>query len=112
MLKLERTSVMNLECHARCPQSDEQLGTDGQLYDENGEYKLGPNDLDAKRLSASRQRPPQVLRQVFVSADGTAPLYWWKEYDTYKVATVANSTSTMYKIATEPFSMDVSAATT
>ena len=43
---------------------------------------------------------------VFVSVDVTAPLYWWKEYDTYKVATVANSTSTMHKIHSKPFSMD------
>lgn len=47
----------------------------------------------------------KFLRQVFVSVDVTAPLYWWKEYDTYKVATVANSTSTMQN-ASKPFSMD------
>ena len=48
----------------------------------------------------------KYLRMVFVSVDVTAPLYWWKEYDTYKVATVANSTSTMHKIHSKPFSMD------
>ena len=48
----------------------------------------------------------KYLRMVFVSVDVTAPLYWWKEYDTYKVATVANSTSTMHKIHSKPFSID------
>ena len=46
------------------------------------------------------------MRQIFVSVDITAPLYWWKEYDTYKVATVANSTSTMHKIHSKPFSRE------
>ena len=89
MLKLERTSVMNLENAMRGARNPmNSWGRMDSFYDENGEYKLGPNDL------------------VFVSVDVTAPLYWWKEYDTYKVATVANSTSTMHKIASKPFSMD------
>jgi hypothetical protein len=48
----------------------------------------------------------KYLRQIFVSLDITAPLYWWKEFDTYKVATVANSTSTMHKIHAKPFERD------
>ena len=50
-------------------------------------------------------RPQKVLRQIFVTVDITAPIYWWKEYDTYKVGTVANSTSTMHKIHSKPFEM-------
>ena len=108
MLKLERTSVMNLENAmrgARNPMNSWKRMN--SFYDENGEYKLGPNDLDlAKRLRKAGSDHRKFLRQVFVSVDVTAPLYWWKEYDTYKVATVANSTSTMHKIASKPFSMD------
>ena len=48
----------------------------------------------------------KFIRQILVSVDITAPLYWWKEYDTYKVATVANSTSTMHKIHSKPFELD------
>ena len=73
-------------------------------YDENGSYVLGPNDLDlAKRLRKAGSDHRKFIRQIFVSVDITAPLYWWKEYDTYKVATVANSTSTMHKIHSKPF---------
>ena len=56
------------------------------IRDRNGEYKLGPNDLDlAKRISKAGSDHRKFLRQVFGSVDVTAPLYWWKEYDTYKV---------------------------
>ena len=58
------------------------------------------------RLAKAGSDHRKYLRMVFVSVDVTAPLYWWKEYDTYKVATVANSTSTMHKIHSKPFSMD------
>ena len=76
-------------------------------YDENGNYILGPNDLDlAVRLRKAGSDHRKFLRQIFVSVDITAPLYWWKEYDTYKVSTVANSTSTMHKIHSKPFSMN------
>lgn len=60
---------------------------------------LGPNDLNlAQRMIFGGTPESKFLRQIFVSMDITAPLYWWKEYDTYKVATVANSCSTMHKI--------------
>lgn len=76
-------------------------------YDENHQYILGPNDLDlAVRLRRAGSDHRKFLRQVMVSADVTAPLYWWKEYDTYKVGTVANSTSTMHKIHSKPFSRE------
>ena len=76
-------------------------------YDEKGNYVLGPNDLSlAKKLAKAGSDHRKYLRQIFVSVDITAPLYWWKEYDTYKVATVANSTSTMHKIHAKPFERD------
>ncbi len=77
------------------------------FYDENGNYILGENDLSlAKRLVKAGNDHRKFIRQIFVSVDITAPLYWWKEYDTYKVGTVANSTSTMHKIASKPFSLE------
>ena len=77
------------------------------FYDEDGNYVLGPNDLGlAKRLRRAGSDHRKYIRQVFVSVDITAPMYWWKEYDTYKVATVANSTSTMHKIHSKPFELD------
>ena len=76
-------------------------------YDESGDYILGENDLGlARRLRLAGSDHRKFIRQIFVSVDITAPLYWWKEYDTYKVATVANSTSTMHKIHSRPFSID------
>ena len=64
---------------------------------------LGPNDLDlAQRLILAGNEHAKFMRQIFVSVDITAPLYWWKEFDTYKVGTVANSTSTMHKLSSIP----------
>lgn len=76
-------------------------------YNEAGAYILGPNDLGlAVRLARAGSDHRKFLRQIFVSVDITAPLYWWKEFDTYKVGTVANSTSTMHRIHTKPFSRE------
>ena len=108
MIKLERTSVMNLENAmrgARNPMNSWARMDSG--YDEEGNYCLGPNDLDlAVRLRNAGSDHRKFIRQIFVSVDITAPIYWWKEYDTYKVATVANSTSTMHKIHSRPFELD------
>lgn len=74
--------------------------------DKAGNFIFGPNDLDlAKRLCSAGTDHRKFLRQIFISVDITAPLYWWKEFDTYKVGTVANSTSTMHKIHSKPFCM-------
>jgi hypothetical protein len=68
---------------------------------------IGPNDMDlAQRMIAAGTPNDKFLRQIFVSMDITAPLYWWKEMDTYKVGTTANSTSTMHKLATTPITLD------
>lgn len=64
---------------------------------------LGPKDLDlAQRMIRAGSSDRKFLRQIMVSVDITAPLYWWKEFDTYKVGTVANSTSTMHKLSSTP----------
>ncbi|MCI8297839.1 MAG: hypothetical protein HFG22_18580 [Lachnospiraceae bacterium] len=108
MIRLERTSVMNLENAMRGARNPmNSWSRMDSYYDEDGRYHLGPNDLDlAKRLCRSGSDHRKFLRQVFVSVDITAPLYWWKEYDTYKVGTVANSTSTMHKIHSKPFTRE------
>lgn len=108
MLKTERTAVMNLENAIRGARNPlNSWARMDSAYDENGNYILGPNDLDlAKRLARAGSDHRKYLRQIFVSVDITAPLYWWKEFDTYKVGTVANSTSTMHKIHAKPFDRD------
>ena len=108
MLTVERISVMNFENAMRGARNPlNSWARMDSYYDENGNYHLGENDLSlATRLARAGSDHRKFLRQVMVSMDITAPLYWWKEYDTYKVATVANSTSTMHKIHSKPFSMD------
>ncbi len=108
MLKAERTSVMNFENAIRGARNPmNSWARMDSTYDEKGNFLLGPNDLDlAKRLAHAGSDHRKFLRQIFVSVDITAPLYWWKEFDTYKVGTVANSTSTMHKIHTKPFARD------
>ena len=108
MLKCERTSVMNIENAmrgARNPMNSWDRAD--SYYDEEGNYQLGSNDMNlARRLRLAGSDHRKFIRQIFVSVDITAPLYWWKEYDTYKVATVANSTSTMHKIHSKEFSIE------
>ena len=108
MIRIERTSVMNLENAIRGARNPmNSWARSDSYYDESGNYILGPNDLDlARRLRKAGSDHRKYLRQIFVSVDVTAPMYWWKEYDTYKVATVANSTSTMHKITSKPFDID------
>ena len=105
MILLERISVMNFENAIRGARNPmNSWARMDSSYDENGNFVLGQNDLDlAKRLAHAGTDHRKFLRQIFVSVDITAPLYWWKEFDTYKVGTVANSTSTMHKIHTKPF---------
>lgn len=70
-------------------------------------YTIGKADMKlAQTLIKAGNEHRKFMRQIFVSVDITAPLYWWKEFDTYKVGTVANSTSTMHKLATTPITLD------
>jgi hypothetical protein len=107
MVKVERVSVMNWENAirgARNPLSS--WARSDSAYNEAGEYVLGENDLSlAVRLCQAGTDHRKFVRQVMVSMDITGPLYWWKEFDTYKVGTVANSTSTMHKIHAKPFTL-------
>lgn len=71
------------------------------------DYEIGQNDLDLmKRLAKSGTDHRKFLRMITVYVDITAPLYWWKEFDTYKVGTVANSCSTMHKIEAKEFTLE------
>lgn len=115
MIKLERTSVMNMENAIRGmrnPMNSHDKSDSYTTYIENSEtgnraafeFFIGENDLAlAGNLARAGGDHRKYLRQIFVSVDVTAPLYWWKEYDTYKVGTVANSESTMHTIHKKPF---------
>lgn len=73
-------------------------------YSDDGEFWIGPNDADLmNRLRNAGTDHRKFMRMITVYLDITAPLYWWKEFDTYKVGTVANSCSTMHKIADKEF---------
>ena len=108
MIKISKTSVMNMENAIRGARNP--LNSWNRMdshYDEDGNFILGENDRNlARRLVRAGSDHRKFIRQIFVSVDFDAPLYWWKEYDTYKIATVANSTSTMHKIAAKPFELD------
>ncbi len=108
MIQIERTSVMNLDGAIRGARNPmNSWAKSDSYYDENGRFVLGPVDIDfGHRLAVSGSDHRKFLRQVFVTVDITAPLYWWKEFDTYKVGTVANSCSTMHKIHAKAFDRD------
>ena len=73
----------------------------------NDQFHIGKNDLALmQKLIKAGSEHRKFLRQIFVSVDITAPLYWWKEFDTYKIGTVSNSTSTMHKLASTPITID------
>ena len=79
--------------------------------DENKDFrgvaKIGKNDLELmQKLIKAGSEHRKFMRQIFCSVDITAPLFWWKEFDTYKIGTVSNSTSTMHKLASIPITMD------
>ena len=108
MITIEKISVMNLENAVRGARNPmNSWDKSDSYYDEKGNYVLGACDLDlCRRLAKAGSDHRKYLRQIFVSMDITAPLYWWKEFDTYKVATVANSCSTMHKVHAKPFSRE------
>lgn len=107
MIKIERTSVMNFDNAMRGARNPlNSWGRYDSSFDENGNFVFGENDLSlAKRLCRAGTDHRKFVRMIMVSVDVTAPMYWWKEYDTYKVSTVANSTSTMHKITSKPFEL-------
>lgn len=81
--------------------------SDSKFDMEKDLISIGERDmLLAQRLITSGNDDSKFMRQIFVSMDITAPLYWWKEMDTYKVATTTNSTSTMHKLASTPITRE------
>ena len=108
-MKFESTDIWGFQ-HAirgmRNPMNSWQK-SDSWFYELDKVGNLGPKDISlATNLIASGTEHRKFLRQIFVSVDITAPLYWWKEFDTYKVGTVANSTSTMHKLLSYPITLD------
>lgn len=108
MIKIEKACVMNFEGAIRGARNPlNSWSKMDSFYDKEGNFVLGENDLSlAKKLCKAGSDHRKFIRQILLSVDITAPLYWWKEFDTYKVATVANSTSTMHKIHSKPFELD------
>ena len=107
MIKIENIDVYGFEVAirgARNPKNSWHLMDSGY---NNGEFEIGENDYKLlKNLTIAGPEHRKWNRMVTVTMDITAPLYWWKEYDTYKVGTVANSCSTMHKIQAKEFTLD------
>ena len=106
-MKFENTEVWGFEHSLRGMRNPLNSHIKSDSYYDNDNYVIGENDFGlAQRLIKAGNEHRKFMRQIFVSVDITAPLYWWKEFDTYKVGTVANSTSTMHKLATTPITLD------
>lgn len=106
-MKFENTWVGNLEGAIRGMRNPLASWdkSDSKWTEEN--FIIGEKDIElAQRLIKAGPEHRKFLRQIFVSVDITAPIYWWKEMSTYKVATVANSTSTMHKLASTPITLE------
>ena len=124
MIKIENTEVFGWEAAIRgmrnpmnsWDNSDSYIDTVSYIPDEDTnfivevhkpEFKIGPDDLNLmKKLASAGTDHSKYRRMITVYTDITAPLYWWKEYDTYKVGTVANSCSTMHKIHEKRFELN------
>lgn len=114
MIKIEETEVTGWEAAIRGMRNPmnswEKSDSERKYYGGDcykGVFKIGDNDLDLmKRLFKAGTDHRKFMRMITVYADITAPLYWWKEFDTYKVGTVANSCSTMHKIQDKEFTLD------
>ena len=106
-MKFENTYVGNFEGAIRGMRNPLASWNNSDSKWDGDNYIIGEKDIDlAQRLIKAGPEHRKFLRQIFVCVDITAPLYWWKEMDTYKVATVANSTSTMHKLASTPITLD------
>ena len=101
MIKIENIEVFNFEGAFRGLRNPMNSWNKSDSYIDalTNKYIVGENDLKlAQRMIGAGTDESKFMRQIFVSMDITAPLYWWKEADTYKIATVSNSCSTMHKI--------------
>ena len=110
-MKFEETTIFNFDGAIRGMrnplESWNKSDSEWHTAIPNDYYEIGKNDLELmQKLIRAGSVHRKFMRQIFVSVDITAPLYWWKEFDTYKVGTVANSTSTMHKLASTPITRD------
>ena len=106
-MKFENTEVFGFKSALRGMRNPLESWKKNDTTEDGGRITVGENDLGlAQRLIRSGSEHRKFMRQIFVSVDITGPLYWWKEFDTYKVGTVANSTSTMHKLASTPITKE------
>ena len=104
MIKVTKATVLNLENAARGARNPLNSWAKSDSTGTGDHFVLGEADLGLlARLSKAGSDHRKFNRMILLCCDIEAPLYWWKEYDTYKVGTVANSTSTMHKIHAKPF---------
>ena len=107
MLKVENIEVYGFEAAIRGARNPMNSWHLMDSCTNNGEFEIGEKDYDLlRRLTIAGPEHRKWNRMITVTMDITAPLYWWKEYDTYKVATAANSCSTMHKIQAKEFTLD------
>lgn len=115
MIKIEKTQTYGWEATIRgmrnpmnsWDKSDSCFCPNEPACEGNCAVHIGPSDLGLMtKLAAAGNDHGKFLRMIMVTVDLTAPLYWWKEFDTYKVGTVANSCSTMHKIQAKEFTQD------
>lgn len=108
MIEIKKTEVIGWEHAVRGMRNPlNSWDRSDSSFEEPHDPLLGNNDIDLmKRLSKSGTDHRKYMRMIVVYCDITAPLYWWKEFDTYKVGTVANSCSTMHKVHAKEFTLD------
>lgn len=106
-MKFENTQVFNFEGALRGMRNPKESWVKSDSHWSDGLFIIGQNDLKlAQTLIRAGSEHRKFMRQIIVSVDITAPIYWWKQMDTYKVGTTTNSTSTMHKLSTTPISME------
>jgi len=107
-MKFENTCVYNIENALRGMRNPLSSWDRSDSINQNGEFIIGEADMIlAKKLAAAGTEHRKFMRQIFVSVDISAPLYWWNEFDTYKIGTTASSTSTMHTLAKFKFNLDM-----
>lgn len=107
MIQIEKTEVFGWEAAIRGMRNPMNSWDKSDSLFWPGHMQIGEKDIDLmKRLVKSGADHSKFMRFIIVTCDITAPLYWWKEYETYKVGTVSNSCSTMHKIHSKAFELD------
>lgn len=107
MIKITRYDIYGWEAAIRGMRNPMNSWEKSDSFFDNISVNIGKNDLELMiRLAEAGPEHAKYRRMIVVTVDILAPLYWWKEFDTYKVGTVANSCSTMHKIADKEFTLD------